>query len=238
MLLFVFIILTAVTEINAGPSVGFEFSKNLKALVYGRPDSCKDVFSNTSRVVVILSSGLEVMCDTDTDGGGWTIFQRRITGNLSFYRGWEEYKYGFGDVTTGEFYLGNENMHQITTKRRHELRIDLTFNQAKFSATYSRFSLYGEPEKYRLRISGYSGTAGDNLRKFDNVKFTTFDKDNDIYGGNCADLYKGAWWYTDCHAANLNGIWGSIEYGTGLNWVGTTGFYQSVSMSEMKFREI
>ncbi|XP_055865172.1 fibrinogen C domain-containing protein 1-like [Biomphalaria glabrata] len=49
------------------------------------------------------------MCDTKTDGGGWIIFQKRINGKVDFYRGWKEYRNGFGDFNIGEFYLGNEN---------------------------------------------------------------------------------------------------------------------------------
>ncbi|KAK0065288.1 BpsFReD1, partial [Biomphalaria pfeifferi] len=51
-----------------------------------------------------------VMCDTKTDGGGWIIIQRRINGKVNFYRGWKEYRDGFGDYNIGEFHLGNENI--------------------------------------------------------------------------------------------------------------------------------
>ena len=37
-------------------------------------------------------------------------------------------------------------------------------------------------------------------------KFTTKDRDNDLYGGyNCATLHKGPWWHYNCNYANLNG---------------------------------
>ncbi|KAK0065208.1 BpsFReD13.1, partial [Biomphalaria pfeifferi] len=59
--------------------------------------SCRDVNTKDDRVVVTLASGLKVMCDTKTDGGGWIIFQRRINGKVDFYRNWQAYRDGFGD---------------------------------------------------------------------------------------------------------------------------------------------
>jgi len=38
--------------------------------------------------------------------------------------------------------------------------------------------------------------------------FTTKDGDNDKYaGGNCAMIYKGAWWYYSCDLSDLNGLY-------------------------------
>ncbi|XP_077972599.1 uncharacterized protein LOC120339625 [Styela clava] len=54
----------------------------------------------------------EVYCDLTTDGGKWTVFQRRLDGTESFDRGWEEYAGGFGRKT-GEFWLGN-NRYKCT----------------------------------------------------------------------------------------------------------------------------
>ena len=34
----------------------------------------------------------------DADGGGWLVVQRRASKDVDFYRGWNDYKYGFGDL--------------------------------------------------------------------------------------------------------------------------------------------
>ncbi|KAK0058573.1 BpsFReDn5 [Biomphalaria pfeifferi] len=80
------------------------------------PDSCNNVVDTIySKAIVVLSSGQEVMCDTETEGGGWLVIQRRFNGELNFYRGWQDYKKGFGDYVNGEFYLASPNTSKNTT---------------------------------------------------------------------------------------------------------------------------
>ena len=52
-----------------------------------------------------------------------------------------------------------------------------------------------EDQGYRLHIGGYSGTAGDSMANHNGMKFSTQDRDNDKYSKNCAQSYKGAWWF-------------------------------------------
>ena len=67
----------------------------------------------------------QAYCDMDTNGGGWTVFQRRQDGSQDFYLYWTDYENGFGNVSN-EFWLGLAQMHHLTASTaRTELRVDL-----------------------------------------------------------------------------------------------------------------
>ncbi|KAK6991109.1 BgMsFReDn8 [Biomphalaria glabrata] len=203
-----------------------------------KPTSCRDVNSTEERVVVRLESGLKVMCDTKTDGGGWIVIHRRFNGTVPFYNSWDEYRNGFGDYDIGEFYLGNENLFKLTSRGRYELRIDVEFNDKKHFFTYTGFRILSEEEKYELKIENFTKIP-DPLMSHNDMKFTTFDSDNDLYlDGNCALAYGGAWWFNNCHWVNLNGEWGTTAYGRGVNVFSVSGLHSSVTFAEMKMREL
>lgn len=106
---------------------------------------------------------MQVSCDMKTDGGGWTVFQRRLDGSVDFFLGWADYKHGFGNLS-GEFWLGNDNLHRLTAAGNVELRVDLEdFDGNSKYAKYTTFKVADEGDKYRLLIGGYSGTAGDSM---------------------------------------------------------------------------
>jgi len=201
------------------------------------PHTCSDVTSELSRPVVILSDGMEVVCDTQTDDGGWIVIQRRASGAVNFYQNWEHYKHGFGDVY-GNFWLGLEKVYLLTSKRRYELRVDLTYNNTNYYALYNSFKIYAEPENYRLLVSGYSGTAGDALDYHNNSPFSTYDRDHDGNVANCAQRYHGGWWYKSCHAANLNGLWANNHTSDGVTWKILSHTYEHMEFTEMKIRPL
>ena len=75
----------------------------------------------------------------DTDGGGWTVFQRREDGSEDFYRGWNDYEIGFGNFS-GEFWLGLSKIHRLT-RNTPMLRIDLADFEGNFRfAKYTTFT--------------------------------------------------------------------------------------------------
>ncbi|XP_062587318.1 techylectin-5B-like [Saccostrea cucullata] len=118
--------------------------------------------------------------------------------------------------TIGQFktykisFKGNDVIYELTKNKDQELRVELQrFNGDKAFAQYKTFYVRSEGSKYRLSVSGYSGTAGDSLTSVHNgMKLSTKDQDNDSSGHNCATKYHGAWWYHSCHYSNLNGLYG------------------------------
>ena len=164
------------------------------------------------------------------------MFQRRQDGSQDFYRGWSQYKAGFGQLT-GEFWLGNDNIHRLTASRPSELRVELgDWSGGRAYAKYGSFRVGDEQSLYRLSVGSYSGTAGDSLAGHNNMAFSTKDKDNDKGSRHCAVVYTGAWWYVSCHSSNLNGQYlGNTGDYKGVNWSSYRGGL-SLKFSEMKLR--
>ncbi|XP_040215037.1 ficolin-2-like isoform X2 [Rana temporaria] len=220
----------------------------------GTPDrgyaarNCKEllnlgtIFSGWYTIYPDGEKSLTVFCDMDTEGGGWIVFQRRYDGTVNFFRDWKDYKRGFGNQLS-EFWLGNDNIHLLTSSGTHEFRVDLTDYENNFSfAAYASFAILGEEDNYQLKIGAFTGgSAGDSLGYHNNRPFTTKDKDNDEYGTNCAADCKGAWWYGKCHNSNLNGLYlrGAHEsYANGVIWESGKGQNYSYKITEMKFRPV
>ena len=181
----------------------------------------------------------DVYCNMDDDGGGWTVFQRRINGTQDFYLNWVDYVRGFGDVR-GEFWLGLFNIHRLTTNST-ELRVDLAdFDYNTRFAKYTTFRVDDSATKFRLTVSGYSGNAGDSFGYNNNSPFSTKDQDNDHSSGyHCAQRDLGGWWYKSCTLANLNGHYymgPNTPAEKGVSWHHWRGHTYSLKVTEMKVR--
>ncbi|KAM6905649.1 angiopoietin-related protein 6 [Xenentodon cancila] len=150
---------------------------------------------------------LQAWCEQSRSQGGWTVIQRRQDGSVNFFRTWEQYKQGFGNLD-GEYWLGLEHLYWLTKQAKYKLRVALEDWQGRqVFAEYDSFFLEPESDWYRLRLGQYHGTAGDSLSWHNNKAFTTLDRDKDSYTGNCAHYQKGGWWYHMCAHSNLNGVW-------------------------------
>uniref|UniRef100_A0A3B3Z9B3 Fibrinogen C-terminal domain-containing protein n=1 Tax=Periophthalmus magnuspinnatus TaxID=409849 RepID=A0A3B3Z9B3_9GOBI len=212
------------------------------------PVDCSDLYDKGyghSRVHNIYPAGplspTQVYCDMDegNEGKKWTVIQRRKDGTVNFYRGWDQYKAGFGQAS-GEYWLGLETIHTLTSRKNYALRVEMEdFEGAKVFAHYSSFSVGAEEEGYKLSVSGFvDGGAGDSLSDHNGFKFSTFNKDQDTGDANCAKHYLGAWRYGQCHSSNPNGmyLWGSSTYGQGINWSSWKGYEYSMKAIAMKIR--
>ncbi|XP_060595122.1 techylectin-5B-like [Ruditapes philippinarum] len=207
-----------------------------------KPIDCGDIYNegnNKTGIYTIYPTcnkkWISVRCDMDTSGGKWTIIQRRVS-KSDFYKTWDEYETGFGNLSDN-FYLGNRIIHEITSQDKYQLRVDLTsFKGESAYAEYSQFYIGDSESSYKLHVGGYSSTAGDALKLQNGMKFSTNDRDNDLYSSNCAVSFHGAWWYNKCHNSNLNGLYGSNDYGKGTNWYQWKGHYTSMETMEMKIR--
>ncbi|XP_072037169.1 ficolin-3-like [Amphiura filiformis] len=139
----------------------------------------------------------------ETDGGGWTVFQRRFNGSVDFYRGWEDYVQGFGDVE-GEHWAGLELLYQLTRFDFWDLRIDLQFfNGDRLYIVYNNIKVGNEDSFYKLtypdRYGEQHGNAGDFLKYNKNNGFSTFDNHSHRYrlnpSSSCPYSLHSAWWY-------------------------------------------
>ena len=176
----------------------------------------------------------------DTDGGGWTVFQRRMDGSVDFYRKWKDYEYGFGSLE-GEFWLGLDKISRLSAIKSC-LQVNMKdFNNKMIYAKYTTFRVGGPQKLYKLTISGYSGNSGDALSYLNQMPFSTKDKDNDKnQSKSCAEINKSALWYNNCHKADLNGL---FTYGVkkpiheGMIWYNLgQGARHPLKFTEMKMR--
>ena len=204
---------------------------------------CKDAYDQgqtTDGVYTINpdnQTAFQVYCDMTADGGGWIVLQRRFDGSVDFNQTWTICENTFGNLT-GEHWLGLINMHRLTASAPQELRVDLEdFQNNTRYACYSTFSVGSTSTKYRLLLSGYSGTAGDGLSYHSGSRFTTSDSDNDTYRLNCALVYSSApWWYKNCFHVSLNGKYYHMRTSAsnGIFWNGWTSY--SLKNVSMKIR--
>lgn len=193
------------------------FFSDIKSSIW--PRHCADLLQvgQTASGLYNIFDGKEdgvgklVYCDMDTDGGGWTVIQRRGQFGNSvyyFYRDWTEYANGFGDPAK-EYWFGNRALHDFTsTGESMDLRVVLKNHTGEsISLDYANFKVGSVEEGFRMHLGAYLGPPGwDSLSYSSGCQFSTFDNDNDNAEGECAKGYRGAWWYKTCLLCNLNGL--------------------------------
>ncbi|XP_071837497.1 fibrinogen-like protein A isoform X5 [Apostichopus japonicus] len=190
----------------------------------------------------------EVFCNM-TDGGGWIVFQRRVDGSVDFYRNWDSYKEGFGELDH-EFWLGNGKLYHLTNQGEYQIRINMVNKIGDpYYAKFDLFRINDESDNYRLSGLGtFNGTAdtdggapgGGTLSYHLNYAFSTFDRDNDKADStHCADSHHGAWWYKSCALSNLNGDYMAADGAqSSIHWYDLPGGRSNIKYTEMKIRPV
>ncbi|KAF0290969.1 Techylectin-5A [Amphibalanus amphitrite] len=212
---------------------------------------CSDLLAGSQSGIYLLQPGLgaaageaPAYCDLDTDGGRWTVIQRRadIEPREDFNRDWAAYKEGFGELDK-EFWWGLDNMWTMTSPRdrQYELRIDLEdFEGERRHAIYQNFRISSESDGYRLNVVNYTGNANDSLTHHTGQRFSTKDRDNDLSTTtNCAEKYEAPWWHKKCYYSSLNGKYLAGEHTKkwhGVVWRLWRGGNYSLKTVTMKIR--
>ena len=142
------------------------------------------------------------------------LVQQHVDNSNFFDRTWSEFKAGFGN-TSGNYWLGNEQLHTLTQDNKYKLRFELQSNNSGlwYWAEYDTFTVGDECAQYRLTIGGFHGNVTQDAMtttgtfNLNGMKFSTKDRDNDMWSGfNCAQYHGGGFWYCDhCAWCGVNG---------------------------------
>jgi len=152
---------------------------------------------------------------TETEPGNVAMVVRKQSENPEdfFNKDFKEYQDGF--EANGESWIGLDKLHQLTSQRSYSLKISMKdYDGREYVAVYDRFKV-GPGDDYVAEVESFNATLstlgdslidGHNGHTIDGMKFSTKDRDQDIYDGNCAERFNGGWWYDRCHTAHPTGL--------------------------------
>lgn len=159
--------------------------------------------------------GFSVWCDMETDGGGWTVIQRRSfaeKGDTEFERLENDYDNGFHLSGSWSYWIGTKNIHELTTypNNKQALRIELTTDtDEKIIVEYREFEVGSKTEHYKLAIGGYWSPNGSKYDALTHHNGGTFEiTDENSHWDPCGrSRISGGWWLPTnyCFQSNLNG---------------------------------
>lgn len=210
--------------------------------------SCQDSYMAVNGILKLQLGPETEPFYVPCEDGDWTLILNRSSDDLSFERSWEDYKEGFGNLA-GDFFIGLDKLHALTSSTVHELRIVLeNFKGDVAYAGYDAFAISGERELYTLNLLGrfqeeLVPSAGDSFRYQAGAKFSTFDNDNDNCGDcNCAQRLRGGGWFNACSRTNLMGVYHAERpeqsNETGIYWDSFQGVNYSLRSVKMLIRPV
>jgi len=190
--------------------------KHCQLLLHNNP-----VLKTGKHQIDLLGESVDVYCDMETDGGGWTVFQRRLDGSVDFNRNWNDYEKGFGNLEK-EHWLGLEILSKLTQSSKCLLRVDIEYHPYKDGddfgkdpkhAEWTTFKVEDSTQNYKLKVDDYkinkmelNRVLSNDLVYHNGAVFSTRDRDNDKNRvKNCAQDHKGGNWYKNCAFQSVNG---------------------------------
>ena len=70
---------------------------------------------------------------------------------MEFDRDWDDFSEGFGHVS-GDYWLGSDNVHALTTSGPYVLRVELTVNTNKDALEFAFLTLGDQESNYTLAM--------------------------------------------------------------------------------------
>uniref|UniRef100_A0A182WQP3 Fibrinogen C-terminal domain-containing protein n=1 Tax=Anopheles minimus TaxID=112268 RepID=A0A182WQP3_9DIPT len=209
-------------------------------IVYTSCDDERITQTGTYLVQDAFAEPTKLICDLESPSGAFTVIQNRQDGTTDFYRGYSDYRSGFGEFDGGDYWLGLDRIHNMTSSGDYELVILMEdFEKNASFARYDNFAIGSGNDFYPItKLDGFYGPAGDSYGPVVGVLFSAYDLDLDNSESNCAVSNRGAWWYTDCGNSNMNGLYlkGVSGGTTGMFWKTFRGENYSLKKSRMMVR--
>ncbi|XP_076471196.1 microfibril-associated glycoprotein 4-like [Babylonia areolata] len=154
---------------------------------------------------VLSPNPFPMMCQLAWNRG---VVMTRWSGTPDFYRDWEQYAEGFGDVS-GNHWLGLRKVHQLTQSRCYMLVVQLNLaNSTYYQRYYRNFTVSGERQHFVMDFNSsfhWVNFLGDCLSDVRGKPFSTYDADHDDADGSCAERHHSGWWFGNCTLCNPTG---------------------------------
>ncbi|PAV92902.1 hypothetical protein WR25_27217 [Diploscapter pachys] len=89
-------------------------------------------------------ASIDVICDMDSQGGGWTIVSQVADNNAMFFSGkaMQDYKSGFGSARDGSVWLGLDNLYRVTSIVSMSLKVSVEQCSTTSNGTLDSYCIY------------------------------------------------------------------------------------------------